>query len=71
MCMKEVVVSMKPIFLPEHRYLNIICRVEQLYEKRNAFIAEHEKEHILLTRELEVLEKQLCDLEQEIARKAV
>lgn len=69
--MKEVVVVMEHVFLPEHRYLDMVNRVERLYAKRNAFIAENEQEHTLMALELQRLERQLCDLEQEIANKVV
>ena len=69
--MKEVAVSMENVFLPEHRYLHMVNRVERLYARRNAFIAENDKEHTLMAIELQRLEKQLCDLEQEIANKVV
>ena len=62
---------MNPIFLPEHRYLLMVGRVERLLEKRNAFRAKNELEHTLMAMELKRLERELCNLEQEIARQVI
>lgn len=69
--LEEVAVNMNPIFLPEHRYLLMVGRVERLLEKRNAFRAKNEREHLLMAMELKQLEKELCNLEQEIARQVI
>lgn len=62
---------MENVFLPEHRYLHMMTRVERLLAKRNVFIAENNEEHTFMALELKRLEKQLCDLEQEIANKVM
>ena len=49
----------------------MMTRVERLLAKRNVFIAENNEEHTFMALELKRLEKQLCDLEQEIANKVM
>lgn len=59
---------MENIFRAEHRYLHMMSRVENLLEARNRFIEKNDEEHLLLAKELQRLDKQLCDLEQQIAQ---
>lgn len=49
----------------------MVGRVERLLEKRNAFRAKNEREHTLMAMELKRLERELCNLEQEIARQVI
>lgn len=58
--------AMEKLIQPEHRYLHMMTRMERLLEKRNRYMEQNKVEHVLMEKELQRLEKQLCHLEQEI-----